>query len=446
MKKLSFSFLRLLIVTGIPFVSYLGFAQLPTCRCELRNDSLLNPQIYEFDIYLLQTGLNVFKLANFQAGISVNAATQNGGSVTVSLVEGQSELNPGQIPPAVDFSEAENCIRIASANAPGTANATMIPGTEQGIKVCRVRLTNSIDFGQATPDLAFLFATFPYPTVISAYDPTTGINSEITGQSTFLNSSLANPALNLPVAVYAVSGGGNYCYGAPGLPVTLSGSDPGIKYRLQKNAVSAGTEISGNGSPVTWPGQDQGTYTVHARRAGTFMAAGMDGSAVISVNPVPATPEIIISNDTLISNAPVGNHWYFNSNPIADATATTYKPLQTGYYTDIVTINECMSDTSNIVYYQSSGMPDDGRDQRFRIYPNPNTGIFTAEINLAAVDHCNLAIYNSLGILVMEEKDIRVAGTQKRSVDLDQFPNGVYLLVLRSDTSGLLSRKVIIQK
>jgi RHS repeat-associated protein len=91
-------------------------------------------------------------------------------------------------------------------------------------------------------------------------------------------------AIVLPnIQQYSVDGGGNYCTGGPGLDITLSGSQPGLTYQLQRDGYDTGNTISGTGSAITWSGQtQQGNYYVIA----ISTACGsqqMNGSAYINV-------------------------------------------------------------------------------------------------------------------------------------------------------------------
>ena len=70
------------------------YAQNPTYLCELRNDVQVNANTYEFDVYLLRTGSTVFEFTSMQFGININAGVRNGGTISVSLVGGTSQLKP----------------------------------------------------------------------------------------------------------------------------------------------------------------------------------------------------------------------------------------------------------------------------------------------------------------------------------------------------------------
>jgi hypothetical protein len=146
--------LMLLTVTGV-------WSQVPTVyECSVRNDSLLTARIYEFDIYLLDNDpVNIFELGLFQAGIIINSGMANGGTITPSLVANTSELVPIQRPNNVLF--ATNCVKLTPRSGPGQGAGTIISSTSPGTRVVRIRLTNSVDFGQVSPNFTLILLHLP---------------------------------------------------------------------------------------------------------------------------------------------------------------------------------------------------------------------------------------------------------------------------------------------
>ena len=95
--------------------------------------------------------------------------------------------------------------------------------------------------------------------------------------------------VNAKPTLFTVSGTGAICLGAPGLTITLSGSEGGVNYQLKKGAALVGTALAGTGSSLTWTADNvsTGTYTVVGTNATTSCAVTMTGNAVITVNPLP---------------------------------------------------------------------------------------------------------------------------------------------------------------
>jgi len=185
-------------------------AQVPASYlCSLRNDSLTSSTTYEFDIFMLNTDpANVFEYDLFQAGILLNPAIVNGGTITASIVSGSSQLVTAQQPGSITFTASQNCIKLGPGGITPHGSATIISTTSPGTRIARIRLTNTLPFGQSSPNFTFNFTASPYNTVVTAYNQTTpflGVN--ITNAADHTTLPLINPILNSPVIAYNMTGG-----------------------------------------------------------------------------------------------------------------------------------------------------------------------------------------------------------------------------------------------
>jgi hypothetical protein len=175
MKNLINLKVKLLISCVLVLLSILLHAQ-PTYTSELKNDLMVSSNVYEFDLYLIQTGTTALELANFQAAITVNAAFVNGGTITPSIVSGTSDLNASQQPTSIAYDAAQNCIKLAPKAPPRTlnpgagtsaTNGTLISLT--GTRVCRIRLSNTASFGNFPVSPLWNFTLQPYRTMVTAF-------------------------------------------------------------------------------------------------------------------------------------------------------------------------------------------------------------------------------------------------------------------------------------
>src|ERR1035437_4127452 len=116
------------------------------------NDKQVSERVFEFYIYLQATNTKVpFRLASVQVGITVNPLILNGGKIAPSIIPGTSELVDYQKPKSIQFSE--NCIkmftnlgRIGEKSPPNDLRGTVISTAVPGTRICRVRITNSVEF------------------------------------------------------------------------------------------------------------------------------------------------------------------------------------------------------------------------------------------------------------------------------------------------------------
>ncbi|MCX2452203.1 gliding motility-associated C-terminal domain-containing protein, partial [Pedobacter sp. PLR] len=88
-------------------------------------------------------------------------------------------------------------------------------------------------------------------------------------------------------------------------------------------------------------------------------------AVILIAHPIPATPEITVSqkefcegnSTTLTSPEATGNQWYKDGNPIQDANQQTYIATESGKYTLTVTLNNCLSLTSEEVVLIAHPIP-----------------------------------------------------------------------------------------
>ena len=216
------------------------------------------------------------------------------------------QLVPAQQPASVTFNAAQHCIKIAPGGiVPHGSSTTIISRTLPGTRVARIRLTNTVAFGQFSPDFTFNFTPSPYNTVVTVYNQTSpylGVN--ITNAANHTVTTMTNPILNAPVIAFNMTGGGNYCFGDPGMLVGLDGSQIGVQYQLIKNSVPEGAYIPGTGLALSFGLQPFGTYTSSAYRKATYLTGTMNGSVIVTETTV--TPTISRINYSLCRNGCLG--------------------------------------------------------------------------------------------------------------------------------------------
>jgi hypothetical protein len=270
------------------------------------NDVQVTDRIMEFDLYLLDANATEpFELQMIQAGILINPAICNGGTISVTRLDGSSQLVPAQQPAAanINWVPSQSIIKLTAKLPTSAGTGTVISQTLPGTKVCRFRITNTQPFTvNSTADLAFSFTTIPFPTKVFQMIGTTGTQLSMSAVNCF--PLVSNVALNTPPSFYAVSGGGSYCQNSGGLPVSLSGSESGVTYTLYQNDVATSVIVQGSGSGISFGNQLAGTYTVMATRFGTTL--NMTGSAVITENPVmPVSISITANNNNVCAGTQV---------------------------------------------------------------------------------------------------------------------------------------------
>ena len=100
--------------------------------------------------------------------------------------------------------------------------------------------------------------------------------------------------------VFAMTGGGVYVPGGPGVPIGLSGSQPNIIYKLRRYAEYTGISLVGTGLPLNFPPQTTaGSYNCVAKVDGADCLAEMEGEAIVTILEIPFQHICMVSFDTL---------------------------------------------------------------------------------------------------------------------------------------------------
>jgi len=294
MRKLCAQLIKVIPLLAVMVASLCVNAQNSDFNFTIENDIQTANNILEFDLYVSDTDNGaVFKLSTIQAGIVVNPGIYNGGEITISIVDGSSDLtNTFQQPVNVLWEQSRNVIEMTPPAIPDVGSASIIRQLHPGTRICRMRLTNTQPFtAYSQANLTFSFTSpYPYPTKIAQF-LTEGLNksTEVVCNSTNCFNHSANIVLNATPISYDVMGSGTYCQGNTGLTVTLSNSQKGINYQLKNTGVKDGDEIAGTGGPLTWINKSTGNYQIEAVNVATLIPNKMSGNAFIYMNPSPAT-------------------------------------------------------------------------------------------------------------------------------------------------------------
>jgi hypothetical protein len=237
-------------------------------------------------------------------------------------------------------------------------------------------------------------------TVPSQPGQITGLTSLCQGQSSVIYS--------VPVISDAESYSWTLPSGASGTSTTNT-----ITVNFSTSAVSGNVTVKGNNS----------------------CGSGNSSSLFVNVNPIPPAPIITINDNVLHSNAPLGNQWYnYQSGLIPDAIEQDYTALEEDSYYDIVTLNGCSSDISNVIYVALTGIELPEISIPVKVYPNPVKNELIIE-KPGNTENIKFAIYNSMGQIVytgnLNEKTI---------VPTSGFYSGVYILKIGNGNSFVIKK------
>ena len=209
-----------------------------------------------------------------------------------------------------------------------------------------------------------------------------------------------------------------------------------IQWQMSNDGINWFNIPSANVSPFNYSVNTTGNVYFRAQVSNNCGSVISNILTILS-NPIPNTPTITqISNNPIIlqSNAPTGNQWYKNNNPITGATNQTYIVTENGTYHTIVTINGCHSLPSNQITINNVGINDYSDDEIF-IYPNPAQNIIYIQSNKPIIE---ANIINNLGQLVATSE-------QSNSIEVNNLSNGIYQLIIKTN-DNIIVKPILISK
>jgi len=92
-----------------------------------------------------------------------------------------------------------------------------------------------------------------------------------------------------------------------------------------------------------------------------------------------------------------------------------------------------------------TGIPENAYDLGINIFPNPNKGVFTLEIETEQQDELNIRVVDARGAVVYSNEQVRVFGNHTMRIDLNDLHEGLYYLIIDSEKVHSV-KKVIVKK
>jgi 6-phosphogluconolactonase (cycloisomerase 2 family) len=190
--------------------------------------------------------------------------------------------------------------------------------------------------------------------------------------------------------------------------------------------------VNGSSDTYTWDnGMTGDTILVSPVISTTYYVTGTDSNncsknsnSMVTVIPAPSTPVLTMNSDTLISNYSLGNQWYLNDTIINGAIGQNYICVLDGEYYVIVTLNGCISDTSNVINVINVGLNEVSENNIFKIYPNPAN----EKLIIESTQNSIIEILNNLGQTILQQQ----IQQGKTDFDISGLAKGVYILKLNT--------------
>lgn len=178
-------------------------------------------------------------------------------------------------------------------------------------------------------------------------------------------------------------------------------------------------------------------------------------SLVLTINALPA---INLGSDTSVC----ADHPFILDPKVTDATAYLWHPsgattptfsvdtTGTGMASktisvDVTNSKTCVGSGTITVSYKDCTGISELKNVTVRMYPNPNNGVFTLELNAGGRETLDITVMNTSGVTVSSLNNLEVSGFVTKKMDLGTLSDGTYLIRISNGKESTL-RKLVIKK
>ncbi|MCB0754690.1 MAG: T9SS type A sorting domain-containing protein, partial [Flavobacteriales bacterium] len=181
---------------------------------------------------------------------------------------------------------------------------------------------------------------------------------------------------------------------------------------------------------------ETGDYYVFVLDGNGCIDSSMVGSP-ISITVWDPNPMVSQSGDMLTcTNAGdfASLQWFYNGNPIPGATSGSYTADTSGVYWVCVVDNEGCEDCGQVFEMSCCvGIEEANFDGQVVVYPNPNNGEITLEVEMQKEAELTVGLYDMVGKQVWIDSDLGQVTTLRKQYNLSALPDGVYFIRIFAD-------------
>jgi hypothetical protein len=188
-----------------------------------------------------------------------------------------------------------------------------------------------------------------------------------------------------------------------------------------------------------WSTGDTAAFTF-VRQTGTYFVTVTEGGCSGISQPVSLfalempTPEVVqIAPDSLQSDLMASSYtWYFNATLLPDETRAIHATQSGTYQVQLANEIGCVSDKSAFFSFTTTGLETLAGLLRWRIFPNPGTGLFTLDYEAEQAEILELTIHDGTGRMLWRQTLRSTAGSGRLFIDLQGYASGVYYVRVRT--------------
>lgn len=260
------------------------------------------------------------------------------------------------------------------------------------------------------------------------------------------------------------------CQDSPDTEVTTTSIANATSYSWNMVPAEAGT-ITGNSLTATiqWNADYFGKTGISVKAINDCGEGETSASYEITVVPFPLAPEkpmgidsadmaYVTSSEFKVNKAMHALSYGWNIDPseagtIAGTDTLAVITWNTSFVgaanISVKAINSCgesvYSELKTVKIYSTIGINENSNQIGVNVYPNPNNGTFTVELNAQHSGKVNLRLANALGETVYQQNNLNVNGKQKLMLNLPSLNDGAYYFFVENNDFRQ-AQKIIIQK
>ncbi len=169
---------------------------------------------------------------------------------------------------------------------------------------------------------------------------------------------------------------------------------------------------------------------------------GMNAGQPVYTGCPPLDTAIITNgNDLSVRNYTGADYqWYRNGDAITGATSRFYTATGSGSFYAIITVGNCTYQSSS---HSITGIISINNFTHIIIFPNPNAGSFTVQLETAMEKEIQVSVVNILGQEIFKTASEKLIGEYSKQIELENADAGVYFVRLRVDKE-FANQKIIV--
>jgi len=159
---------------------------------------------------------------------------------------------------------------------------------------------------------------------------------------------------------------------------------------------------------------------------------------------VPDIPLITQTGDTLRSSSPIGNQWFKDGVELPGENNQKLIIVSSGNYkVGIILGSGCSSESTILNAIKTDVSIIKTADFTCKVFPNPNNGMFTVELESDKPVVFELELFTSSGESVAKQTVNHPSGKLQIPFGKTSLADGVYYLQIKHD-SNIVSRQIIV--